>query len=353
MSKIIVDGVFFQKNKTGIARLWKSLLEEWVKDGFAEQLIVINRGGTLPKIDGITSTMTSYYIERIYSESLIIQDICDSWNAKAFISSYYTTPITTMSVFMAYDMIPEVMKFNLDETMWRQKHHAIKLASAHIAISENTAKDLKTYFPDVRDVKVAYCGVNHDIFKPRDESAIDLFKYKYNLTKPYFMIMSGGGYKNPELFYQAMSKLSNKEEFEIVATSSGGLLAPENTEFIPKDIFINRLELSDEELSLAYGGSIALVYPSKYEGFGLPVLEAMACGTPVITTRNSSIPEVCGEAALYVKDDDVEGLTVALEIIQVPYIREELIKRGLEKAKQFSWAKMAKEVKEVLLEVIK
>ncbi|WP_442946592.1 hypothetical protein [Nostoc sp. 'Peltigera malacea cyanobiont' DB3992] len=72
----------------------------------------------------------------------MLQQICDEEEAELFISSYYTTPIETPSVFMAYDMIPEVLGGNLNEPMWREKHNGIKHASAFIAISENTAKDL-------------------------------------------------------------------------------------------------------------------------------------------------------------------------------------------------------------------
>jgi hypothetical protein len=103
-------------------------------------------------------------------------------------------------------------------------------------------------------------------------------------------------------------------------------------------------------LRLAYAGAVALVYPSKYEGFGLPVLEAISCGCPVITCPNASIPEVAGEAALYVNDEDVEGLTDALCEVQKPKVRNSLIAAGLEQAKKFSWSKMAKTVSSVLID---
>jgi hypothetical protein len=110
------------------------------------------------------------------------------------------------------------------------------------------------------------------------------------------------------------------------------------------------LQLSDEELRLAYSGAIALVYPSKYEGFGMPVLEASASACPVITCPNSSIPEVAGSAALYVNDDDVDGLADALCEVQKPKVRDSLIAAGLEQAKIFSWSKMAKIVSSALIQ---
>ena len=103
-------------------------------------------------------------------------------------------------------------------------------------------------------------------------------------------------------------------------------------------------------MRLAYSGAVALVYPSKYEGFGLPVLEAISCGCPVITCPNSSLPEVAGEAALYVNDDDVDGLVDALCEVQKPKVRNSLIAAGLKQAKKFSWSKMAKTVSSALID---
>ena len=94
-------------------------------------------------------------------------------------------------------------------------------------------------------------------------------------------------------------------------------------------------------MKVAYSGAVALVYPSLYEGFGMPVAEALACGCPVITCANASIPEVAGEAAIYVDANDVDGLTDALCEVQKPKVRNSLIDAGLEQAKKFSWGKMA------------
>jgi len=348
---IVIDGVFFQLYRTGIARVWNSLLEEWAKDGFSEHLIILDRAGTAPKIAGIRYlTIPAYNYETTDADREMLQQVCDREGADLFISTYYTTPLSTPSVFMAYDMIPEVLRANLNQLMWREKHHAICHASGYISISENTARDLTRFFPQIplQSVTVAHCGVDN-LFTPASQEEINTFKTKYGISKPYFISVGGGSdYKNTRLFFQAFGKLVSKQGFEIVCTGSGILLEGELRNYTAGSV-VHKLQLSDDELRLAYAGAVALIYPSKYEGFGMPVLEAMSCGCPVITCPNGSIPEVAGEAALYVNDEDVEGLTDALCEVQKPKIRNSLIAAGLQRAQKFSWLKMAQTMSAALI----
>jgi glycosyltransferase involved in cell wall biosynthesis len=101
----------------------------------------------------------------------------------------------------------------------------------------------------------------------------------------------------------------------------------------------------EEDLVALYNGAEAFLYPSLYEGFGLPVLEAMACGTPVIASTAGSIPEIAGEAALLIEPKDIEALALAIEqVVTDQALRRELIARGFEQVKKFSWEKAAREL---------
>ena len=355
---VLLDGVFFQLYRTGIARVWKSLLEEWAENGFAKHIVVLDRAGTAPKITGINyRTISAYNYQTVEEDRQMLQQVCDEEGADLFISTYYTTPLSTPSTFMAYDMIPEVTGVDINQPMWREKHNSIRQASTYISISKNTACDLVRFFPDISldSIAIAYCGIKNN-FSQSTQEEVNIFLTKYGISKPYFLIVSIGdgskntilGYKNTILFFQAFFKLRAKQRFEIVCTG-GGILDDEFMVYT-SNTTVHYLELSDDELRVAYSGAMSLIYPSKYEGFGLPLLEAMACGCPVITCPNASIPEVAGAAALYVKDDDIEGLINALCEIQKPAVRNSLTAAGFKQIKKYSWSKMAHIVSSHLIE---
>jgi glycosyltransferase involved in cell wall biosynthesis len=344
--RIAIDGVFFQIANLGIARVWKTLLHEWVESGFAKHLLVLNRAGTAPKIDGINyCSIDKYEWEFAAQDSLELQKICDRHKIDLFMSTYFTTTISTPAILIVHDMVPEVMGMDLNIPMWQEKNYAIQYASKYIAVSQNTIQDLCRFYPqiDLQDVTLAYNGID-SLFVPSLATKIDLFHTKYSIDRPYFLIVGDrvgfDAYKNVIHFFRAITELPDYQRYEIVCVGGASELEPELVELVI-DIHVHRLALDDLELQAAYSGAIALVYPSLYEGFGLPVVEAMACGCPVITCRNSALPEVAGTAAIYVSETDVADLVSALKKVQEPKSRQKLIEFGLQQSRQFSWKKMA------------
>ena len=351
---IVVDGVFFQLYRTGIARLWESVLEEWSQDEFRNTIVVLDRNGTCPKVSGIRyRTVLPLDYENLESDREMLQNICDEEQADLFISTYYTTPISTPSVFMGYDMIPEVLGWDLSLPVWQSKHHAIQHASAYMTISEHTAQDLQRLFTiSPSQITTTLCGVASH-FQPASQFEIMQFRDRFNIQKPYFILIGPSmGYKNGELFLQGLSNLSSRRGFEVICTGSNASNFSAEARKILPDVIFHPLFLDDQELRSAYTGAIVLVYPSKYEGFGLPVLEAMKCGCPVITSPNASLPEVAGNAAIYVNGDDIDAMTSALSEIQNSSFRKTLIQVGYQQASKFTWSAMAQQMKHCLMEQI-
>jgi glycosyltransferase involved in cell wall biosynthesis len=277
--------------------------------------------------------------------------VCDEEGAAVFASTYYSSPLATPAVMMVYDMIPEIFANDLNEPMWREKDTCIRGARRFVAISGNTARDLCSMYPEVDpdQVTVAHCGVN-PLFRPAMATEVEGFRRRHGITKPYFLLVgSRWTYKNALTFFRAYAGLRDRHRFAIVCAGGETEHEPEHLSLLAGSE-CHLLRLHDEDLRLAYAGAIALVYPSMYEGFGMPIVEAMASGCPVITTSNASLPEVAGDAAIILRPMDAAGLADALESIQKPALRSSLVAKGLERATQFSWANMARIVEQAMTE---
>ena len=351
---IIVDAVFFQYYNTGIARVWRSLLSRWAGMEIGKRLLILDRAGKAPRIPGLR------YMEfpaHDYANTLLdrqrIQQVCDYQNARLFISSYYTTTLTTPSVLLVHDMIPEILNADMNHPMWAEKLQAIKSTRAYICVSQNTANDLLRLHPGIARDKVSVSHNGVGFHRPNLER-LDAFRGKHGIDKPYFLICGGrSSYKNIIQFFEAFARFDRKRgTYAIVCTGPGEELQPEFVA-LAGNASLHLLDLPDDELECAYAGAIALVYPSLYEGFGMPVVEAMACGCPVITCPNGPLPEVAGDAALYVPSHNVDEMFRALEVIQQPDHRGALIAKGLDRAGMFSWDKMANETAAIMTGVLK
>ena len=354
---ILVDGVFFQLMNTGIARVWKALLQEWVKSGFADSILLLDRAGTAPAIPGLrTKTIPAYDYNATDSDRLLLQALCDETGAELFVSSYYTTPLTTASLFFAYDMIPEVLGtpyFDLNAPMWREKHRGLSHASAFIAISRSTALDLVRYHPSAEHaVTIAHPAVDDTLFHPASMAERERFTSSHNISKPYYLFVgSRQNYKNGLLFFEGLARMKKRESFEVVCVGGLQILEPYLAQLVP-DMTVHICQLSDDELRAAYSCATALVYPSLYEGFGLPILEALACECPVITCHNSSIPEAAGAAALFVRHDNPDEMARALEEVRLPEIRGQLNRMAYLQKQRFSWKRMAETCQQALEHVL-
>lgn len=200
-------------------------------------------------------------------------------------------------------------------------------------------------------VQVIPLGVS-DNFQPINQPALEQIQAKYNLTKPY--ILSLGSLeprKNIIGITQAWNRINHDfPEFELVIVGDTGF--PFKDPGIDRSISRLRLlgRIADQDLPGLYSGALCFVYPSVYEGFGLPVLEAMACGAPVITSNTTSLPEVAGDACLLINPHSSEDISEAiLKVLQDGNLRETLRIKGIHRAREFSWDTTAAQVWDTLI----
>ena len=155
------------------------------------------------------------------------------------------------------------------------------------------------------------------------------------------MVGSRQGYKNGDLVFSAFEK-GALHGFELILVGGEPLSIEEITLAARAKIKLLRLELDDSELAVCISGATAMIYPSLYEGFGLPPLEALACGTPVVLFKNSSLLEAVGELGIFLDSTDLVSLSEGLKKSQDPFWRKKIAIEGPNRAKKFTWEQTAR-----------
>ena len=344
---IVIDGVIFQLQAArplGIGRLWRSLIPKMRVALLPHTLTILRRRGFPPPVPDLPQVEVPPYpygsLADMDGDDEMLASICRELKAGLFLSTYYTRAPGFRNVLTVYDLIPEVMGFDLSQPEWVARQRAIATAEKYVAISQATKDDLiRIYGVDETKITVAHCGVS-PLFVPAGLHQIEAFRRKLGLSGQYILLVGNRGlYKSCLTTLQAVAMLSD-EGIQVLAVGGPGL-SPEEAVAAQGRRMTTVPWLSDEELAIAYSGALALAYPSRYEGFGLPVLEAMACGCPVITTHSSAIPEVGGDAVLYVDPEAPENVAAALKQVLNPDVRVRLAIRGIERARGFTWHRMA------------
>jgi glycosyltransferase involved in cell wall biosynthesis len=227
-----------------------------------------------------------------------------------------------------------------------------------LTVSECSKRDLVTHFNVPEDkIKVIFNGVDTK-FKPLNKDDVNEFLKKYNLNFPFILFVGTlEPRKNLPNLFKAYSQLKKKNiSHKLVIAGKKGWKYQEIFETVNKLNLKNDIIFTDyipeNDLPALYNAADVFVYPSIYEGFGLPPLEAMACGTPVVTSNISSLPEVVGNAGITVNPKDIDMLATAMyEVLTNDALIKEMTKKGLERAKLFNWKSCAVETLKVYVEV--
>jgi glycosyltransferase involved in cell wall biosynthesis len=241
-------------------------------------------------------------------------------------------------------------------------HNAVKHAKKIIAVSQNTKKDLiEVAKTEPSKIEVVYEGVAGNFCPRPDKEDIEELLKKYSITKEY-MLYTGvwRSHKNLVNMIKAFALLCGDEGFEpqLVITGEENPYYPEVKRTVKeldlehKVIFTGLVD--EDELTALYQAAKMYVFPSLYEGFGLPPLEAMRCGTPVVASKASCIPEICGEEnAVFFDPYDPEDIANAMRRLWLDEtLQADLRERGLAHSRKFSWEKMAEKTLAIYNEVI-
>ncbi|RXJ67397.1 glycosyltransferase [Halarcobacter ebronensis] len=269
-----------------------------------------------------------------------------------FHSSYYriSNQKDVVNITTVHDFTYEYYRSGLARLIhsW-QKGRAIKKSDGIICISQNTKKDLLKFYPNIKEekIKVIYNGVSDTFCQLNEASQYLKNSYSVLENKKYILYVGDrSGYKNFDIAVEVIQKIYNT----ILVIIGGGELSQIYKERLGQN-YIHYQGINSKDLNILYNNAFCLLYPSSYEGFGIPIVEAMKAGCPVISTNSSSIPEVIGDAGLMVEKIEVDEFVNAILKLENKSYKKELISKGLKRADKFSWDKCFKETLQFYKEI--
>jgi glycosyltransferase involved in cell wall biosynthesis len=236
---------------------------------------------------------------------------------------------------------------------------SVQRADRVLAVSEATRQDvIALYGAPPEKVAVIYNGVDARFRPIEDAGARRAIRARYGIGDAPYILAVGTVHarKNYPRLVEAVHRLTRPELRLVIAGGRGNPRGPLHTRIAELGLagqVIFAGFVGDEDLPALYSAARVLAFPSIYEGFGLPALEAMACGTPVVTSNTSSLPEIVGEAGLLVDPYDVDALAGALaRALDDEPLRAVLVEKGLRRARRFTWAEAARQTRAVYGELV-
>ncbi|WP_159801372.1 glycosyltransferase family 1 protein [Flavobacterium sp. MK4S-17] len=349
--KIIYDNIIYAKSQNGgISNYWfeltKFLLNKNEDIAFFEQQAALNNfhRKQLPiKPESIIAEKSSNNIlSRLSPVKLTTNEYF------LYHSSYYR-PVKAKNAYCEITTIHD-FTHNFYSSLAKQfvhnklKYSSIKNSNGIICISKNTYKDLLRFCPPKKNqkVEVIYNGVSPEYFKIDDLNKYEPYLKSNNITGDFLLFVgSRANYKNFYFAANLLKQLPNLQFVVVGAPFNENELKVLGAALLARTIVITNAQNS--ELNILYNNAKAFIYPSSYEGFGIPVAEAMKAGCPVLALNNSSIPEVAGDAALLFDTLSINDFKSGIENLSNKDFRKEIIEKGFGQSKKFSWQKCCEE----------
>ncbi len=331
-------------------------LSQLEKNSARQILFFKTPGGKKPTHAGAIKITSQAPENRLLWDHLTLPRLAKQHSADVILHVKNTIPLTvkTPSVVVVHDLIhhlhPEVFKQTDARYMQWMMKRTLPKAQHIIAISQSTKKDLLRLIPGINPEKVSvvYQAARPMFDATYTDEAVTELRQRLNLPDKFFLYTGSlSPRKNVTRLLTAFASIADKTEADIVVTggkSWGSENIGSHVESLGVTSRVHRLGfVEDADMPLLYRAATVYVYPSLYEGFGIPLLEAMASETPVISANTSSMPEVGGDAVLYIDPTNTDQLADALfTLIDSPQLQEKYIRRGREQRKKFSWTESAK-----------
>ena len=365
MMKIGIDARMYRSGVAGIGRYSQNLISNLLKIDSDDQLVLFMTDEDYkefkqlkletPNVKVVITNIPHYSLaEQTQLPKIIKKEKVDLMH---FLNFNYPVNYKGKFIVTIHDLtlikFPDTAKktntlkrsaFNF--VMKKACQNAVKV----IAISNNTKRDIEDIFHiDANKIQVIYESADDKIFVDVKDSDIDKLKKQYNIDSP--VILYVGQYrphKNLPGLVEAFGKIRNEMPCKLVLVGKPDLAHKRLKESIDKtgkkDHIVMPGFVSDNELALWYKLATVFAFPSLYEGFGLPGLEAMQAGTPVVAADNSVLPEIYSEAAIYFDPFETQDIADKIkEVLVNDKLRADLIQKGRVRVKHFSWKKMAEE----------
>lgn len=370
LPKIAINGTYIQEQASGLGVVNQNLISGLInfKQDFDFSLyshadcFKSTYSNKVIRLDPALSPDRGFlgHLKRIFWYQTALNKQLKHQQADLFFSPVYEGIFfpNVPQIVTVHDLIP--LKYPELSPKWKYYYRyalpfLLKQSQRIICVSEYTKQDIvSNYKLNPESITVVYNGYDRNLFFPQPDEAI---LRKYNLNKYLLYVGDMRFYKNLSRTLQAFDSLPLKDYQFVITGKKDDFFYPEIKRQVAQLSAKDRIVFLDyvptKDLPSLYSMAQSLVFASLYEGFGLPVLEAMACGCPVITSNTTSIPEVGGDSVFYVDPNNVEQIAQGMyQILTNIELRESLKQKGLERSQFFSWDKTAQEVRDIFLECL-